>query len=73
MKFPKTDIKTDLVVFPSFTDSGRYRTQIDLSVSREFITDLFLDLSFYYATDNQAPEEAGRSDWGVVTSVAYSF
>jgi hypothetical protein len=72
-RFPKTDIRTDILVIPSLSDSGRLRTNLDLSVSREIITDLSLDLSIYYSTDNQAPEEAGGDDWGVVTSIKYSL
>ena len=72
-RFPKTDIRTDLIVLPSLSDDGRLRTNLDLSLSREIISDLSLDLSVYYSTDNQAPEEAGGDDWGVVTSVEYTF
>lgn len=72
-RFPKTDIRTDVLVFPSVTEGGRVRTSWDLSVARELIEDLALDLSLYYTTDNQSPDEAGRDDWGVVTSVEYRF
>lgn len=72
-RFPKTDIRTDVTILPSLTDSGRIRTNWDISVAREIIEDLSLDLSVYYTTDNQSPDEAGRDDWGVVTSVEYTF
>jgi hypothetical protein len=72
-RFPKTDIRTDIIVLPSLTDSGRIRSNWDVSIAREIIQDLSLDLSVYYATDNQSPEEAGASDWGIVTSIEYSF
>ncbi len=72
-RFPKTDIRTDITVLPSLTDSGRVRTNWDISVAREIIEDLNLDLSVYYTTDNKSPDEAGRDDWGVVTSIAYTF
>lgn len=72
-RFPKTDIKTDVLVFPSITESGRLRSNWDISIAREIIEDLSLDLSVYYTTDNQSPDEAGQDDWGVVTSIEYSF
>ena len=72
-RFPKTDIRTDVSVLPSLTDSGRVRTNWDVSIARGIIEDLNLDLSVYYTTDNQSPDEAGRDDWGVVTSVEYTF
>lgn len=71
--FPRTDIRTDVLVLPSLTDSGRVRTNLDVSVKREFVEDLFLDLSVYFSTDNKPPNEASREDWGVVTSIGYSF
>jgi hypothetical protein len=72
-RFPKTDIRTDITILPSLTDSGRLRSNWDISITREIIQDLSLDLSVYYTTDNQAPTESGKDDWGVVTSVEYSF
>jgi putative salt-induced outer membrane protein YdiY/small nuclear ribonucleoprotein (snRNP)-like protein len=71
--FPKTDINAGITILPSLTESGRLRTNTDISLSREFIEDLALDLSLYYTTDNQAPDEAARDDWGIVTSLEYSF
>ena len=72
-RFPKTDIRTDVTVLPSLTESGRRRTNWDVSIAREIIEDLNLDLSVYYTTDNQSPDEAGRDDWGIVTSIEYTF
>lgn len=72
-RFPKTDIRTDVSLLPSLTDSGRVRSNWDVSIAREIIEDLKLDLSVYYTTDNQSPQEAGRDDWGVVTSIEYSL
>lgn len=71
--FPKTDLKTSIDVIPSLTESGRLRTNLDISLTREFIEDLSLDLRFYYTTDNRAPQESAEDDWGVVTSLEYSF
>ena len=62
-----------VLVLPSLTQSGRVRSNLDLSVKREFFEDLFLNLSLYYSTDNKAPDDASADDWGVVTSVEYQF
>jgi hypothetical protein len=72
-RFPKTNIRTEVSVLPSLTESGRVRSNWDISVAREIIEDLNLDLSVYYTTDNQAPSEAGKDDWGIVTSIEYTF
>jgi len=62
------------VLFPSLTESGRYRTDSSVSLRREIVSDFFLDLSFYYTYDSDPPDAlAETSDYGVVTSLGYSF
>jgi small nuclear ribonucleoprotein (snRNP)-like protein len=72
-RFPKTDLRTDVLLLPSLTDSGRFRSNWDVSVSREIVTDLSLDLSVYYTTDNKPPNESAKDDWGIVTAIEYEF
>ncbi len=43
------------LLFPSLTDSGRYRTNLNLSLRRELVKDFYLDLSFYHAYDSEPP------------------
>ncbi len=40
--FPETDIGGSLVVLPSLTESGRYRSEADLRAKYEFVDDLVL-------------------------------
>jgi hypothetical protein len=71
---PKTSLSARAVLFPSLTESGRYRTDANVSLRREIVTDFFLDLSFYHNYDSDPPDEFARSsDYGVVTSLGYSF
>jgi putative salt-induced outer membrane protein YdiY len=70
---PKTSILTSLTVYPSLTESGRFRTNLDLGVRRELIEDLFLELSFYNTYDSEPPIEGEKSDYGIVTSLGYTF
>ncbi len=71
---PKTNLTARAVVFPSLTESGRYRTESNVSLRREIISDFYLDLSFYHTYDSDPPDElAETSDYGVVTSLGYSF
>lgn len=72
-RFPNTDIRADAFLLPSLTDSGRVRTNWDISVAREIIEDLALDLTVYYTTDNKAPDASSSDDWGVETSIEYKF
>ena len=70
---PKTTLNTSFSVFPSITDAGRVRNELDFSLRRELIEDLFLELSLYGTYDNRPPDEGEKTDYGIVTSVGYSF
>jgi putative salt-induced outer membrane protein YdiY len=72
--FPETDIGGSLTVLPSLTKSGRYRAETDLRAKYEFVDDLYFELKFYGSYDSQPPsEDTEKSDYGVVTSLGYSF
>jgi putative salt-induced outer membrane protein YdiY len=71
---PKVTLAASGVLYPSITESGRYRTNLSMSLRREIITDFYLDLSLYGSYDNQPPDsEAEKSDYGLTTSLGYSF
>lgn len=47
---------------------------LDVTLRRELIEDFFVDLSVYYDYDGQPPgDDPVKDDYGVVTSVGYSF
>jgi len=72
--FPETDIGGSLVLLPSLTESGRYRAEADLRVKYEFVDDLYFELKLYGSYDSQPPgTESEQSDYGMVTSLGYSF
>jgi putative salt-induced outer membrane protein YdiY len=71
---PKTNLTAKAVLYPSLTESGRYRTDASLSLRREIVSDFYLDLSFYQAYDSDPPDVAAeKTDYGVITSLGYSF
>jgi len=71
---PKSTLTAQGVAYPSITESGRYRTELSLSLRRELIPDFYLDLSFYHTYDREPPDPtADNSDYGVTTSLGYSF
>ena len=72
--FPETDIGGSFSVLPSLTQSGRYRAEGDLRAKYEFVDDLYFELRLYGSYDSKPPSEATtKSDYGVVTSLGYSF
>ena len=71
---PKSNFRTSLRVWPSITDSGRVRANWDASLGQEvFTADFSLDLTFYATYDSRPPAGAAGDDYGVVTSINYTY
>ena len=71
---PELDLSTSLQVIPNLTDWGRVRAELDISVKWEMIDDLFWQISLYDSFDSSpAVEDAEKNDYGIVTSIGYSF
>jgi putative salt-induced outer membrane protein YdiY len=71
---PKVSLNATVVLYPSITESGRYRTSTNISLRREIVTDFYLDLSFYQSYDSEPPDiTAEKDDYGITTSLGYSF
>ena len=71
---PELDITSSLIVYPSLSESGRVRTELDLSVRWEIISDLFWAVTVYHDFDSDPPNtEADKADYGIITSVGWEF
>jgi len=71
---PKTGLSFDFTTYPSMTEKGRVRLDLETRLRREIIKDFFVDLSFYLNYDNKPPSvTAATTDYGFVTSMGYSF
>ena len=70
---PKRDILASITLLPSLTESGRVRGEASLRARQEFIDDLFLELSLYNSYDSDPPVGADTNDWGLVTSIGFTF
>jgi hypothetical protein len=70
---PDVSLSSSAFLYPSLTESGRHRGNLDLSLRREIISDLFFDISFYEAYDSDPPSGGETTDYGVVTSLGYKF
>ncbi len=71
---PKTDISTSLSFYPSLSSQERYRFDFDVKLRYEVVSDLFLDISYYTNYDSKAPSGEGKkSDYGIVTSIGWSY
>ena len=71
---PKQNLFVSAFIFPSLTESGRFRVQLNSDWRQEIVNAFFLELSVFASYDSQPPEGALLStDYGLVTSVGYSF
>jgi hypothetical protein len=71
---PTVDLSVRLYAFPSITQSGRTRAQFDINLRWELISDLFWDLNYYNTFDSDPPSGSeSTNDFGIVTSIGYSF
>ena len=71
---PELDLSTTLQIIPNLTESGRVRGEFDVSFKWEIISDLFWELSFYDSYDSDpVVDGAEKNDYGVATSLGYSF
>lgn len=76
---PKADVSVRFTVFPSITERGRIRTNLDAKVRWEVIADLNWVITVYSSTDNQTPESStgddrlSGTDYGVITSLEWTY
>lgn len=71
---PKVSLNATVLLYPSITESGRYRTSSNLTLRREIVSDFYLDLSLYQSYDSDPPDAtAEKDDYGITTSLGYSF
>jgi hypothetical protein len=71
---PKTNLDVSLEYYPSLSNRGRQRLQLDASVKREFWKDLFISFNLYNSYDNRPPNPAADSnDVGIVLSIGWTY
>jgi Protein of unknown function, DUF481 len=59
--------------FFGLTQQGRFRSETDINFSWELVKRFYLTLNPYASSDNQAPEQSSKFDYGVAVSVSYRF
>lgn len=60
--------------YPSFDIAGRWRGEININPKVEIISDLNLGLQYYYIFDTEpVVETASSEDWGILSTLSYSF
>ena len=71
---PELDLSTSLQVIPNLTDTGRVRSELEITLKWEMIEDLFWQLELYDSYDSR-PATAGaeKNDYGIISSLGYDF
>ncbi len=69
---PELDLNLGVDLYPSISDSGRVRSDLDLRLRWEIVEDLFLDVTAWTTTDNQA-ESDRETDYGITTGVGWEY
>ena len=68
---PKTNVDLTVQYYPSLSNGGRHRLQLDAGVKREIFSDFFVGVTVYNTYDNRPPNPtADRNDVGVVASIS---
>jgi Protein of unknown function, DUF481 len=71
---PKTNFDVSLQYYPSLSDTGRQRVQLDAGAKRELWKDLFVALNLYNTYDNRPPNPAANTnDFGIVLSIGWTY
>lgn len=71
---PKTNFDLSVQYYPSLSDTGRQRLQLDAAAKREFWKDLFAAITVYTTYDNRPPNAmADTHDVGIVLSLGWTY
>ena len=71
---PKTNLDLRFQYYPSLTDTGRHRLQLDASIKRELLKDFFVSMTLYNSYDNRPPNPAAsNNDVGIVLSIGWTY
>ena len=71
---PRTDLDFSLQYYPSLSNWGRNRLQIDAAVKREVWKDFFLSVNLFETYDSRPPNPAfDTNDVGIALSLGWSY
>jgi len=70
---PSSEIIFTTDIFPLLEDFSSFRSNSNLTLRREIVEDLFFDLTVFYKYLSDPAFLAEKDDYGVVTSIGYSF
>ena len=66
-------LRTTFRVYPNLSNWGRARFDFDADMKWELISDLFFNVGYFHNFDSDPPVDVSNHDYGVTTSVGWSF
>ena len=72
-QFDSTEFRAQALLYPSLSDSGRYRILLDTSAYLDLWGDLYVRFSLFDNFDSRPPTGAPRNDIGGSTTVGWTF
>jgi len=71
---PDIDIRSNLNAYPSLTTANRIRIEYSLDAKFEVFKDFYFGVRLYYNYDSKPIDPtAANDDWGITTSIGYSW
>ncbi len=70
---PEANITFTTNIFPLLEDLSEYRAESELIFRREFVEDLFFDVTLSHSYNSNPPTDAAKIDYTLTTSIGYSW
>ena len=70
---PKLDFSTSLTAFPSLSDFGRVRADLDLRLKYEVFKDFHVGINFTDNFDSRPPEGSSNNDYVTSLTIGWSY
>lgn len=67
------NLLTSVMAYPSFTESGRFRTDFKLDIKYDFFSDFYLKVGTTMNFDNQPVENAAKLDYVIQSTVGWEL
>jgi len=72
-RFKTTNILATANVYPSMTDLGRVRFDLNTSLKLRIAKDLYWNFGYYLNVDSRPPSNLPKTDYGSTSSVGWTF
>ena len=72
-RFKTTNILADARVYPSLTDPGRVRFDLNTSLKLRLAKDLYWRFGYYLNFDSRPPQNLSKTDYGSTSSLGWTF